>query len=538
MTDSVSLKWLSFHALSAFVAVTAASAQGRFGQAPVYPLGGTVFSAVTTDLNHDGRTDMVALVTPATGETKAGITVTLATSAGAYPTPKVISTLPANTTGYLAAGDFNHDGNVDIAAALSTGTIDIFLGNGDGTFQSPRTISFSGTAVGLVAGKFAGSSSSDLALLKSANNSSGTVKLYASNGDGTFAAPKATSAELAPLVWVVGDANKDGKQDLVLCDRVNSYQVLLGRGDGTFQALASNRLNTSGGHGALALADYNADGNTERILPNEGDWTHDTGKGEIPSLLVLTGYGDGTFNNTGIADDAGNSGFGLAQDDFNNDGRPDLVVYNGLSSTVAMKLMSPGGRLVFPAIASYAVGGDIGKFVTLLTGDTNGDGKRDVLVVMQNGVQVLQGISGGYLSAPDAGDVRTYSLDLKSSNFDPITGTAGDLMIRGLDIGAGGDSPTETLYIAFGIGGANLPLRNVHGIYSSPSGATLGPLGIANFDQNGTVDLLIAQGVFFNNGYGQFTGPSPAPANIGHSTHSIADLATAAGGLYKDGLAG
>lgn len=536
MARLFSVKGLASTFLSASLAVLTASAQGRFAQAPAYGLGGTTLSAITTDVNHDGRTDIVALVSPVTGGTSAAITVTMATSTGAYTSPQVISSLPANTTGYVGAGDFNHDGNVDLAAALSTGQLDVFLGNGDGTFQAPRTITFSGTVVGMLAGKFAGSAYSDIALMTAAGNAtSGTVELYASNGNGTFAAPRATAVGIVPFVSVLGDVNKDGKLDLALCDRANSYQVLLGRGDGTFQALPSQKL-TGSGFGAMAIADYNGDGNPDLILANEGDAIHYTGTGLIPSLFVLTGFGDGTFNNTGISDSAGNSGFGLTQGDFNADGKADLVVYNGLSSTVAMKLMSPGGRLVFPPIASYAVGGDIQNFVALLNGDANGDGKRDVLVVMRSGVQVLKGTSGGYLSAPNAGEVQTYSLDLKSSNFDPITGTAADLMIRGVDNGLKGDSPTESLYTAFGFGVDPL-LRNVSSIYSDVSGPGLGPLGIGNFDVNGAVDLLVGEGVFFNNGFGTFTGPGPAPANIGTSAHTIADLATVAGDLNKDGCA-
>ena len=518
------------------VSLLAASAQNRFSQAPVYSLGGMVLSAITTDFNHDGRTDMLALVAPVTGGTSSAITVTLATSTGAYTTPKVFSTLPANTTGFVGAGDFNHDGNVDFAAALSTGIVQIFLGNGDGTFQAPKSISFTGSAVGLLVGKFSGGSSSDLALFI-ATGGTGVVKLYASNGNGTFAAPKSTALTITPSSSVIGDVNRDGKLDLVFSDGGDSgdlYQVLLGNGDGTFRALASNVLgNLARG---IAIADYNGDAVPDLIFAVEGDTIHYTGTGEMPSLRVLRGFGDGTFNNTSpIVDDAGNSGFGLTQGDFNNDGRADLVVYNGLSSTVSMKLMSPGGRLVFPAIASYAVWRNYREFVTLLNGDTDGDGKRDVLVVMKGGIQVLRGTSGGYLRAPAATDLRSYSLDLKSSDFN--RDTFADLVIRGVDLGPKGTFLEETLYTAFGNGNTNQMLTTGPGIFSGPSDSNLGPLGIANFDQNGAVDLLTGQGVLFNNGNGTFSAPTSIPANIGTSARSIAVLSTVAGDLNGDGKA-
>src|SRR5205814_6688743 len=39
---------------------------------------------------------------------------------------------------YSAAGDFNQDGKVDLV--VSDDSLKVFLGNGDGTFQSPQTI--------------------------------------------------------------------------------------------------------------------------------------------------------------------------------------------------------------------------------------------------------------------------------------------------------------------------------------------------------------------------------------------------------------
>jgi hypothetical protein len=530
-------KGLLFSLLSGSLVVLTASAQGRFSPAPVYGLGGTIRSAITADINHDGRTDMVALVSPVTGGTGAAITLTLASSTGTYTAPKTIIALPANTTGFVAAGDFNHDGKTDIAAALSTGKLEVLLGNGDGTFQAPKTIVFGGQPNNLLVGKFAGSVNSDIALIMGTGNANGAgVYLYASNGNGTFAAPKITGTEFNFSVSTLGDVNKDGKQDLVFTNATDTYEVLVGRGDGTFHQLASQVLPGFGGNTAIAMADYDGDGKPDLIFANAGDWTNYS-SGVIPSLLILPGYGDGTFNGNAITEAAGNSGFGLTQGDFNGDGKADLVVYNGLSSSVAMKLMSPGGRLVFPAIASYAVAGDLRRFVALLNGDTNGDGKRDVLVVMQNGVQVLKGTSGGYLSAPNASEMGTYSLDLKSTNFNPIAGTASDVMLRGLNVSVHGDLQTEELYVAYGIPGPNLLLGNVQGIYSDESGASLGPLGIGDFDHNSTQDLLIAQGVFLNSGNGSFSGPGPAPSNIGTSKHTIADRDTAVGDLNRDGFA-
>ena len=81
---------------------------------------------VTTDLNGDGKLD---LLVPAQGSVYAY----LGNGDGTFT---LASTTPTPSGGYLAPGDFNHDGKVDFA---TSGNL-MALGNGDGTFQSPTDI--------------------------------------------------------------------------------------------------------------------------------------------------------------------------------------------------------------------------------------------------------------------------------------------------------------------------------------------------------------------------------------------------------------
>jgi len=85
----------------------------------------------------------------------------------------------------IAAGDFNGDGNIDLAVLNSTDdTISILLGNGDGTFTVSRTTRSTGNGpVALVVGDFDGDGNLDLAV---ANSSDQTVWIRLGNGDGTF----------------------------------------------------------------------------------------------------------------------------------------------------------------------------------------------------------------------------------------------------------------------------------------------------------------------------------------------------------------
>jgi hypothetical protein len=93
-------------------------------------------SPAVADLNKDGKLDLAFL-----GETSAGqaeIVIALGNGDGTFATPSILD-IPggdAIRSGSLAAGDFNGDGNVDLALFDSEAFSGIFFGNGNGTFTS------------------------------------------------------------------------------------------------------------------------------------------------------------------------------------------------------------------------------------------------------------------------------------------------------------------------------------------------------------------------------------------------------------------
>src|SRR5207302_408575 len=165
----------------------------------------------------------------------------------------------------VAVGDFNGDGNLDLAVANwggTNGTVSALLGNGDGTFQTAVNYAAGLNSISIAVSDFNGDGKLDLVV---ANSGSTNISVLLGNGDGTFRPAVNYGAETAPYSVAVGDFNDDGKLDVAVANAGSGYyqtggnvSVLLGNGDGTFQPA----INYSAGVGpySVAVGDFNGDG--------------------------------------------------------------------------------------------------------------------------------------------------------------------------------------------------------------------------------------------------------------------------------------
>jgi len=99
-------------------------------------------------------------------------------------------------TSAFALADFNRDGKIDAATvADSAGTASVLLGNGDGTFQSPVAYAVPANSIPLETGDFNGDGNPDLLVISVSTNpaAAASVSVLLGNGDGTFQAPLVTA---------------------------------------------------------------------------------------------------------------------------------------------------------------------------------------------------------------------------------------------------------------------------------------------------------------------------------------------------------
>jgi len=227
----------------------------------------------TADFNGDGKLDLLV------NQESSGAVILLGNGDGTFTQPMATG-IPAA----LAVADLNGDGIPDLVVSFVTTTngynstvTQAYLGNGDGTFRAGSNLPLSEAFSNMAVGDFNGDGIADLA---------GTSTFFASpvvflgNGDGTFTQASTgsfpNSGDGNPSSIVAADLNHDGKLDIVITNGnsysypgyVNTYnpdfEVLLGNGDGTFNAVGANT--TLGSTAYAVVGDFNGDGKPELAM--------------------------------------------------------------------------------------------------------------------------------------------------------------------------------------------------------------------------------------------------------------------------------
>ncbi len=155
----------------------------------------------------------------------------------------------------IEVGDFSGDGLLDLAMH-GEGIIEIFEGDGNGSFNSSLNFAIFDSVGSLVSGDFDGDGASDLAF--SGANVASTEILLAANNFSSSGNVDSNNSDLHHAV----DVNNDGHLDIL----TNQGYFLQGDGNGNFVRAGATPL------GELEVGDFDRDGIIDLLSSIESSW--------------------------------------------------------------------------------------------------------------------------------------------------------------------------------------------------------------------------------------------------------------------------
>lgn len=534
--------------------------------------------AVVGDFTGDGHLDFLNL----------GYTLNVLPGRGDGTFGEPLHTVVGYTVNRLIAGDFNEDGKLDFISDGGQGEFSarLFQGRGDGTFQSPRNLRAGVNLQNFVTADVNNDAHLDLVAVNGELydvGAGGSITILLGRGDGTFQPPIVHASVLDVVEHVaVGDLNGDGRPDLVVTGnwpRDSGVGVLLGNGDGTFQAEYLLELNKTAVSAIPVLADFNRDGRLDlalaapdyddftnvrylvRVLPGQGNghFTEPQGGHAMPFLAALNGFVAGDFDGDGATDLAAfgdgwdidlailrnrgdgtfemTPGFTLGGTyhpsavDLNGDQRTDLV-FTDYSSSAIVLLGQSDGEFALPThfpVMTAEEGSLFGAYAL----DVTGDGRADLLTQiygpwgLQTVLRIFPAQADDTFGAPvdsSLGGGYFNSLVVADFNGDGFLDLAANYPGDSGVVGPGGDSHYAggKIYVLFGRGDGRFPEIEIIDAESPMN------LAVADFNHDGRPDLVTANfnedavTVYLGLGNGLFEEPVDYPIGRYRTTNVVA----------------
>jgi hypothetical protein len=234
--------------------------------------------------------------------------------------------------------------------------------------------------------------------------------------------------------------------------------------------------------------------------------------GTIPptfaSLSVYLNQGFGVFPNQGTyyaADAGGNGGANpssITVADFNGDGKSDVAL---IVLPNAIALYYNKGQGFFPAKPAWLWGSGSDTWLGLVPADVNQDGRQDLVVAGNNGLQVFLGIDGGLADAP-----------LQFAAGQSIGGDYAQVGLVTADFN--GDGWPDVATLPFNANEIDVFLNDAGSYPATPlllsDPAAPSGLAVGDFNHDGQPDLAVSSttnsvvSLFLNQGGGLFGGAS------------------------------
>ena len=295
-------------------------------------------SVAVADFNLDGHLDIASAV----GRT--GVSVAIGNSDGTFSEPEFFDVTPLLESRYLMSGDFNHDGKPDLVVShFGDNTVSVILNEttegGDLAFLRLPKFFMGEESAFVSVGDFDGDGNLDLATANIAAAPAQSVGIALGKGDGTFGEVSFVAAGTNPNSLAVGDLNGDEILDLAITyssnrpfPSANSVGVLIGNGDSTFRTVKFFDVGET--PSSVVLSDFDRDGDLDIAVSNFN--SHD--------VSILLNYGSGEFDTKGKGSyDVGLNPISLVAADFNGDGNLDIALASFGTNSVSVLLGNGNG---------------------------------------------------------------------------------------------------------------------------------------------------------------------------------------------------
>lgn len=488
-----------------------ANTDGTFQPMATIAVGYTPNGALVEDVDADGHVDFAVAGGVGTSE----LTIVRGRGDGTFDSGVPLA-LPEPPSKTIAVADLDHDGVLDVAVGLASGSMFMLApGNGDGTFGVPIPLDGGqGLSPNFRIADFNGDGKLDLAADQVRLGTAVLLANGAAFGPPTFGLDILGTGTISVWETTIVDLDRDGEPDLAAAMSGPSGTVIgtfRGRGDMTFEAVTVV-ASAPTPRAALAVGDLDRDGDPDLVVLFEGNtselvlYRNDGGLLGAPTNFPMGDLDPARF---------------VAVADFDADSKLDVL----LASSAKISVFRGDGAGGLGSATEEAI--DIGPVTSVAVGDVDEDGLVDVALVgssppIGSKLVVLSGRGAGAFETPKLIDTGAPLLTIAIGDMD------GDGHLDLTAVVRSFANFTSQLRFYFGSGSAGFS-----GPVQSAIGLMCPTLAVADVNRDGLLDL-VGTGSEIGAAFGGAVSFGLGAGNFGAST--VYPLLGTMGDLDHDGM--